>query len=70
MIRTTKTPNPTWPWNWSRTATFVLVAFLVIGTLELAGRQVAGAVICFALAVAYVPLRVLRGQLRHSGTRR
>jgi hypothetical protein len=70
MIRTTNITNSKSPWNWSRTASFVLLAFLAIGAIELAGHQVGGAVVCFVLAVAYVPLRALRGRLSHAGTRR
>jgi hypothetical protein len=62
MIRTSQTPKETTDWNWSHTATFVLLAFLAIGAIELGGRHVAGAVICFVLAAAYVPLRVVRGR--------
>lgn len=63
MIRTLKMFNQTWPVSWSRTATFVLAAFLAAGTIELGGRHMAGAVICFVLAVAYLPLRALRRRL-------
>ena len=52
--------------NWSRTATFVLLAFLAVGTIELGGHHVAGALVCFVLAVAYLPLRALRGLLTHA----
>jgi hypothetical protein len=63
MIRTMKTPPHAARWNWSSTATFVLLTFLALGTIELAGQHVAGTVVCFSLAAAYVPLRVLRGRL-------
>ena len=63
MIRTMKTSRDTARWNWSPTATFVLLAFLAIGTIELAGHHVASTVVCFSLAAAYVPLRVVRGRL-------
>jgi hypothetical protein len=60
MIRTSKTPKDTAHSNWSHTATFVLLAFLAIGAIELGGQHVAGAVICFVMAAAYVPLRLVR----------
>ena len=49
--------------TWSGTATFVLLAFIVIGAIELGGHQVAGSVICFVLAAAYIPLRAVRRRL-------
>lgn len=46
---------------------FILLAFVAIGTIELANHHVIGAVICFVLAVAYVPMRVLRARLSRAG---
>jgi hypothetical protein len=63
MIRTMKTDKETARWNWSSTATFVLLTFLAIGAIELAGHHMAGTVVCFSLATAYGPLRVVRGRL-------
>jgi hypothetical protein len=63
MIRNLKTPGRSLPWSWSRTATLVLVSFLAVGLVELGGHDVTGAVVCFVLATAYVPLRALRGLL-------
>jgi hypothetical protein len=63
MIRTMKIPRDTARLNWSPTATFVLLAFLAIGAIELAGHHMAGTVVCSSLATAYVPLRVVRGRL-------
>jgi hypothetical protein len=69
MIRMMNQPKPSTPSNhpspraWSPTATFVLLAFLGVGVLELGSNQVAGAAICFALAAAYLPLRALRVRL-------
>jgi hypothetical protein len=62
-----KTANQTCTWSWSGTATFVLLAFLAVGTVELGGHHLAGAVMCFVLAAVYVPLRLLRGHLLRAG---
>lgn len=67
MMRTMKTPSVQVPPWWSGTATFILLAFVAIGTIELANHHVIGAVICFVLAVAYVPMRVLRARLSRAG---
>ena len=48
----------------------VLLAFVVIGTLQAGAHDVPGAVACFVLAVVYPPLRVLRGQLASRRDRR
>jgi hypothetical protein len=56
--------------NWSGASTLILLAFVVIGTLEVGAHQVAGAIVCFALAVIYPPLRVLRGRLAGRRDRR
>jgi hypothetical protein len=58
------------PRTWSGTSTAILAAFVVIGTLQAGSHHMAGAVICFALAVAYPPLRVLRGRLTSSRNHR
>jgi hypothetical protein len=68
MLRVTEKRNA--PRNWSGTSTLILLAFVVIGTLQAGAHHVAGAVICFALAVSYPPLRVLRGRLTRSLDRR
>ena len=70
MIRTMKTPRDTARLNWSPAATFVLLNFLAIGAIELAGHHVASTVVCFSLAAAYVPLRAVRGRLLAIGGRR
>jgi hypothetical protein len=49
--------------NWSGTSTAILLAFVVIGTLQAGAHHGTGAVVCFALAAIYPPLRVLRGRL-------
>jgi hypothetical protein len=41
----------------------ILLAFVVIGILEAGAHQMSGAAVCFALAVIYPPLRILRGRL-------
>jgi hypothetical protein len=69
-MRFMNTPSQPSPRIWSSTATFVLLAFLAIGTVQLGGRQVAGAAICFGLAAAYLPLRVLRVRLQRARERR
>ena len=51
------------PRIWSSTSTLILVAFVVLGTIEAGAHQAAGAAVCFALAVLYPPLRILRGRL-------
>lgn len=51
------------PRTWSNTSTAILLAFVVIGTLEAGAHHLSGAAVCFALAVIYPPLRVLRGHL-------
>jgi hypothetical protein len=51
------------PRTWSGTSTLILLAFIVIGTLQAGAHHGAGAAVCFALAVVYPPLRVLRGRL-------
>jgi hypothetical protein len=68
MIRTTD--NQDAPRNWSGASTVILLAFVVIGTLQAGAHHGAGAVVCFALAVAYPPLRVLRGRLASRRDRR
>lgn len=51
------------PRTWSSTSTLILLAFVVIGTLQAGAHQIAGAAVCFALAAIYPPLRILRGRL-------
>jgi hypothetical protein len=58
------------PRNWSGTSTLILLTFVVIGTLQAGSHNVTGAVVCFALAVIYPPLRVLRGRLTRSADHR
>lgn len=41
----------------------ILLAFVVIGILEAGAHHTTPAAVCFALAVVYPPLRVLRGRL-------
>jgi hypothetical protein len=48
----------------------ILLAFVVIGTLQAGAHNATGAAICFALAVVYPPLRVLRGRLVSGRDRR
>jgi hypothetical protein len=60
-MRVTDTRNA--PRTWSGTSTLILLAFIVIGTLQAGAHHGAGAAVCFALAVVYPPLRVLRGRL-------
>jgi hypothetical protein len=68
MIRAADKRNA--PRNWSGTSTMILLAFIVIGTLQAGAHHGAGAVVCFALAVIYPPLRVLRGRLASRRDRR
>ena len=68
MIRTTD--NPDAPRNWSGASTVILLAFVVIGTLQAGAHHGTGAVVCFALAVIYPSLRVLRGRLASRRDRR
>jgi hypothetical protein len=68
MIRATDKRNA--PRNWSGTSTMILLAFIVIGTLQAGAHHGAGAVVCFALAVIYPPLRILRGRLASRRDRR
>jgi hypothetical protein len=68
MIRTTDKRDA--PRSWSGTSTVILLAFVVIGTLQAGAHHGAGAVVCFALAVIYPPLRVLRGRLASRRDRR
>jgi hypothetical protein len=63
MMRTTDNPSRTAPRNWSGTSTLVLLVFLAVGIIELSAHNTGGAVIGFVLAVAYVPLRILRSRL-------
>lgn len=51
------------PRTWSTASTLILVAFVVIGTIEAGAHEASGAAVCFALAVIYSPLRILRGRL-------
>ena len=51
------------PRIWSGTSTMILLAFVVIGTLQAGAHHGSGAAVCFALAVIYPPLRILRGRL-------
>jgi hypothetical protein len=48
----------------------ILLAFVVIGTLQAGAHHGAGALVCFLLAVAYPPLRILRGRLSSRRDRR
>jgi hypothetical protein len=48
----------------------ILLAFVVIGTLQASAHHGAGAVVCFALAALYPPLRILRGRLASRRDRR
>jgi hypothetical protein len=41
----------------------ILLAFVVMGTLQAGAHDTRGAVVCFGLALIYPPLRVLRGRL-------
>ena len=68
MIRTTDKRDA--PRSWSGTSTVILLAFVAIGTLQAGAHHGAGAVVCFALAVIYPPLRVLRGRLASRRDRR
>jgi hypothetical protein len=51
------------PRTWSSASTLILLAFVVIGTLQAGAHRNSGAAVCFALAVIYPPLRILRGRL-------
>ena len=51
------------PRTWSGTSTLILLAFVAIGTLQANAHSIAGAAVCFAMAVIYPPLRILRGRL-------
>jgi hypothetical protein len=64
MMRNTETRTA--PRNWSGTSTLILLTFVVIGTLQAGAHHLPGALICYGLAVAYPPLRVLRGRLTRS----
>jgi hypothetical protein len=48
----------------------ILLAFIVIGTLQAGAHHGAAAVVCFVLAVSYPPLRILRGRLTSRRDRR
>jgi hypothetical protein len=48
----------------------ILLAFVVIGTLEFGAHHASAGVVCFALAAIYPPLRILRGRLTRSRDRR
>lgn len=61
MMRVTDKRNA--PRNWSSTSTLILLGFVVIGTLQAGAHHSSGAAVCFALAVIYPPLRILRGRL-------
>ena len=41
----------------------ILLAFVVIGTLQAGAHHTSTAAVCFGLAVIYPPLRILRGRL-------
>jgi hypothetical protein len=58
------------PRSWSGASTLILLAFLVIGTIQVGAHDVPGAAVCFGLAVIYPPLRVLRGRLASRRDRR
>jgi hypothetical protein len=68
MMRVSDTRNA--PRNWSGASTVILLAFVVIGTLQAGAHHGAGALVCFLLAVAYPPLRILRGRLSSRRDRR
>jgi hypothetical protein len=68
MFRVTDTRNA--PRNWSGTSTMILLAFIVIGTLQAGAHHDSGAVVCFVLAACYPPLRILRGRLTRSRNHR
>ena len=68
MMRVTDTRNA--PRNWSGASTMILLAFVVIGTLQAGAHHGAAAVVCFALAAVYPPLRILRGRLTGRRDRR
>jgi len=48
----------------------ILLAFVVIGILQAGAHHTSGAAVCFALAVIYPPLRILRGKLASRRDRR
>jgi hypothetical protein len=51
------------PRTWSNASTAILAAFVVIGILQAGAHHTPAAALCFALAVIYPPLRILRGRL-------
>jgi hypothetical protein len=61
MIRVTD--NQVAPRTWSHASTVILLAFVVIGTMQAGAHHTSSAVVCFALAALYPPLRILRGRL-------
>jgi hypothetical protein len=48
----------------------ILLAFVVIGTLQAGAHDASAAAVCFGLAVIYPPLRILRGRLASRRDRR
>jgi hypothetical protein len=68
MMRVTDKRNA--PRNWSGASTMILLAFVVIGTLQAGAHRDSGALVCFLLAVSYPPLRILRGRLTSRRDRR
>lgn len=68
MMRTTDNRNA--PRIWSNASTAILLAFVVIGTLQAGSHHTSAAAICFGLAVIYPPLRILRGKLASRRDRR
>lgn len=48
----------------------ILLAFIVIGTLQAGAHDTSGAVVCFVLAACYPALRILRGRLTSRQDRR
>jgi hypothetical protein len=58
------------PRTWSSASTMILLAFVVIGILQAGAHHTSGAAVCFALAVIYPPLRILRGKLASRRDRR
>ncbi len=48
----------------------ILLAFVVIGTLQAGAHHTSPAAVCFGLAVVYPPLRILRGRLASRRDRR
>jgi hypothetical protein len=61
MIRVTDHRNA--PRTWSSASTLILLTFIVIGILQAGAHHTSGAAVCFALALIYPPLRILRGRL-------